>query len=69
MLWYNRKPHYLFKSYFNTQGNFHNLSNPIDRIIFVFKCIGYLDCIFNRDMGLKFKDYTYFKKRLLEMLN
>ena len=64
MLWYNRKIHPLFESYVNTLVNFHNLSNPIDRFIFACKCIGYLDCLFNRKIGLKYKDYTYYKSDL-----
>lgn len=68
MLWYQRKTHPLFKSYFETQSNFHDLTNPIDRILFTFKCMGYLDCLFNRKVGLKFKEYRYLKRRLLEMV-
>jgi len=67
MLWYDRPINVLFKSYVDTMSHFHNLSNPIDRIIFISKCIGYLDCLFNRKIGLRYKDYRYLKLKLYLM--
>lgn len=69
MLWYNRKINPLFRSYVETQSIFHNINHPIDRCIFVCKCLGYLDCLFNRNVGIKFKEYTFIKNKLLNMLN
>ena len=68
MLWYNRRINPLFKSYFESQSIFHNLSNPFDRIIFICKCLGYLDCLYNGPSGLTIKDYFYLRKRLLDMI-
>ena len=67
----NRKIHPLFDLYVKYISQEHRLKSPYDRVVFASKCLGYLDCLFDKYHGqarMTIEDYMYLKKRIKLMI-
>lgn len=67
----NKKIHPLFSRYVKSISQDHRFIDPYSRVAFSFKCIGYLDCLFDKYHGqarMTTEDYMYLKNRIKLMV-